>query len=241
MDAKRLSQIQDYIASHVGHMDRYFGPMFDPSGRKVLVIGCGWGVETYWCLLRGAAFVVGFDPAPRDTAPLVAALNANNSQLKERFTHHQCLIEDVPTTDVDAILSNNVFEHIDDVEGTLASCRRFMTKRHSRLHIFTDPLYYSSAGSHLPVSPWRHLRIDSAALKREAGAGSNWQQFENGLNRMTLLSFLNNVETAGMWIESLSIVPDRNRKSYAADRPQIAPMTALLEGIACTLAFPENI
>lgn len=154
-----------------------------------------------------------------------------------------CTLADLPTDQFDAIISNNVFEHIFDIVGTLEECRRFMPDKNNRLHIFTDPLFYSSVGSHLPIDPWEHLRIDEDEMKQKLPPDANWDQYKNGLNRMTITSFLDSVRRAGMAVEHLSVVPDRNRELYLNFNRdmRVAPMDALLEGISCTLAFPENL
>lgn len=43
-------------------MDEHFGDRADMVGKRVLVMGSGWGVEVLWALQRGAAHVTGFDP-----------------------------------------------------------------------------------------------------------------------------------------------------------------------------------
>ena len=217
-------------------------PLVDPRGKRVLVIGSGWGVETFWCLKNGAIRVVGVDPGDRPTMPLESALRHLNPILVGRFTHHRCTLDSLPYEDIDCIISNNVFEHIFDLEGTFKECRRFMTRKGQRIHIFTDPLYYSSVGAHLTIPPWRHLLIDEESLKREVPPQSNWEQFSTGLNKMTLISFLEAIRNSDLYIEKLNVFPDRNRADYLSVLlPGVAPMDALLEGVACTLAFPENI
>lgn len=243
MTPERVEEIKSYIEKHVVHLDKYMRPMFDPRGKRVLVIGSGWGTETYWCLLNGATEVVGADPAERPTIPLVELLKSAGANMAGKFTHHEGIISDLPASEFDAIISNNVFEHIFDLRGTFESCRRFMKNKNSRLHIFTDPLYYSSVGAHLPTPPWNHLKVPQEVLKASLPKGANWSQFTSGLNKMTITSFLDAVRQSGMWIENLSIISDRNRRQYLDLAPgkEVAPMDALLEGIACTLGFPENV
>lgn len=242
-----LSQLKSYVIRHEDHLDRYMRPMFDPAGKTILVIGSGWGTETYWALKNGAMRIVGIDPAARSTEPLCAALREMSPTLITQFEHHQCTLSDFRTdVEFDSIISNNTFEHIFDLVGTLCECRRFMRKKGQRLHIFADPLYYSSCGSHLPVDAWEHLRVTSEdALKARLTAKANWAQYKTGLNRMTITTFLEAVRSAGMAIEHLSIVPDRNRRQYQALAGSfvmpVMPMDAVLEGISCSLVFPENM
>lgn len=242
MDATRLKSLRDYVIKHLGHMNSYMGPMVDPRGKRILVIGSGWGVETYWCLKNGAIKVIGVDPGERPTDPLNSALRDLNPVLLDRFCHYQCTLDELPFHEIDDIISNNVFEHIFDLRGTFTECRRFMNRRGQRLHIFTDPLYYSSVGAHLPISPWRHLLTDQETLKSELPAGANWEQFTSGLNKMTLISFLQAVRDSGLYLEKLSVYPDRNRSKFVTYAPPgVLPLDGMLEGLACTLAFPENV
>lgn len=247
MDEGRIVELCGYIRNHVVHLDKYMRPMFNPNDKRVLVIGSGWGTETYWCLANGATEVIGLDPAARSDLPIKQALGELDPELVFRFQHRQLTLSEL-ATDVgfDAIISNNVFEHISDLSGTFHECRRFLARPGQRLHIFTDPLFYSSSGSHLPVKPWEHLQQpDDHALKKALGPGANWQQWRNGLNRMTLTEFVDAARRAGMFIESMSIIPDRNRKVYKQAASEfsfpVMPLDALLEGISCTLAFPHNI
>lgn len=244
MDAAKVAELRAYIERYETHMDRHMLPLCNPEGRRVLVLGSGWGTETYWALKRGASFVYGIDPAPRSTEPLAAALSA--AGLPERFNHAQGLIWDVPAEvgPFDAIISNNVFEHIFGLSATLAACRPHIPKRGARVHVFTDPLFFSSAGAHLPIGPWEHLTETQSALAARPETATGWGAYREQLNGMTITSFLDAVREAGMWIEQMSIVPDRNRATFPALMdalpPGVKPMDLLLEGIGCTLAFPEN-
>lgn len=245
MDQNRLEGLVDYIKRHEVHLDTYLRPLFDPKDKRILVIGSGWGTETYWSLINGASYVLGVDPADRPTTPIVEALTGTGYVAK--FEHRIASTADVNEIDgpFDAIISNNVFEHIFDIAGVLRDCRRLMPNKGNRLHIFTDPLYYSSVGAHLPLSPWQHLTASKSDIEADPKNKPAWTQYETGLNCMTITDFLAGVRSSGMWVEKLSIIPDRNRTKFVNHvrdfPPHYKPMDLLLEGISCTLAFPENI
>jgi SAM-dependent methyltransferase len=246
VDRQRIDFLRDYIVRHEAHMERFVRPMFDPAGKRILVIGSGWGTETFWSLKNGAAHVVGVDPEPRPTEPLREALAAAGAGLERRFVHHQGLLAGLADMEpFDAVLSNNVFEHVFDLAGTLAGCARFIHSPGGRIVIFTDPLFLSSAGSHLPVGPWEHLTQTQEALRARPETATNWEAYRRTLNGMTLTAFLEAVREAGLWIEHLGIVPDRNRAGFPTVAPRLPPglkpMDLLLEGVACRLAFPHNI
>jgi len=239
----RLSDLKDYVVRHEGHLDKYMGPLIDPKGKRILVLGSGWGTETYWALKNGADHVLGIDPGVRPLEPLKLAL-ADTPDLVEKFEHRRAFIHELEDQPFDAIISNNVFEHVFDLAGTLRDCRRFMPQRGNRICIFTDPLFHSSCGSHLPVSPWAHL-AESQDRLRELAGDRNWNEYREGLNGMTLIDFLTAVRESGLMIESLYLVPDRNRGTFPAVSERLPsglkPMDLLCEGIGCVLAFPQNL
>ncbi len=152
----------DFILSEQQHCDHYLSPLADPSGRSVLVAGCGAGTEMLWCLRRGAKEVVGVDLAPQDSTALERAARQFEIAPEARFSIHQLPIEDVGALGrkFDLVLSNNVFEHVSRLEAALTACLRALEPRWGRLVIFSAPLFYSSSGSHLVHEPWEHLWAD---------------------------------------------------------------------------------
>lgn len=166
MDQERIDSLKSYIQRHEAHLDQYMLPLIDPAGKRILVLGSGWGTETYWALQRKATYVLGVDPAERSTMPLLSSLDP---ALHKSFVHKQGTISALPTESFDAVISNNVFEHVFDLAGTMRDCKRFMPKKGSRLCIFTDPLFFSSCGAHLRVDPWAHLTESQISLKERGG------------------------------------------------------------------------
>ena len=227
VDKDRLDFLVNYIQSHVSHLDRYMRPMFDPKNKRILVLGCGWGTETYWSLFSSTKkYVYGIDPAPRDCAPIRTAVENLSADLLDRFEHHQKFIWDIPqdVEPFDAIISNNVFEHVFEISRNLSECRRLIPGRGRQLHLFTDPLFYSSAGAHLPIAPWEHLTERQSALRSRPETAASWSVYRDTLNGMTITSFLEAVREAGMWVESLSIRPDRNRSKFSSLRDDLPPV-----------------
>jgi hypothetical protein len=144
----------------------------------------------------------------------------------------------------DYVMSNNVFEHIHDLSHTLMSLRRFVPAQGNRIVIFADPLFFSSAGHHLRAGPWEHL-IQSAETLEATVPPRQWEAYRTGLNGMTITDFLDAVRSSGLILMDLGIVSDRALDRFAKLHPLISPglkpMDLCCEGIACTLAFPENI
>ena len=246
IDEKMLREISAYIQRWDEHLDLYFGNRLDPAGKRLLVIGSGWGSEILWALKRDVGHVTGIDPRSDERDYIEAALAEQRlSHLAERFALH---LGTAPTVGnlgtFDVIMSNNVFEHVEHLSANLAALARFLPDRGGRIHIFADPLFYASAGHHLPIGPWDHL-IETPASVRERVNSRQWREYRTGLNGMTITVFLEGVREAGLILLDLGIRHDPNLELYVEKRkafpPGLKPMDLCLSGISCTLAFPQNI
>jgi len=245
-DEKMLREITAYIQQWGGHLDLYFGGKFDLAGKRLLVVGSGWGTEILWALRQGAAHVTGIDPRDDERAYVEAALaQEGHADLAERFALYQGTAVTAPDLGrFDLILSNNVFEHIDGLSANLAALARFLPDKGGRIFIFTDPLFYASAGHHLPIGPWEHLTTTQESIRARVSP-RQWREYRNGLNGMTINVFLEAVREAGLILLDLGIRADPNLELFAGSRksfpPGLKPMDLCLSGIGCTLAFPHNI
>ncbi|WP_442679626.1 SAM-dependent methyltransferase [Sphingomonas sp. ASY06-1R] len=246
VDEKMLGEITAYIRHWGGHLDLYFGGKFDLAGKRLLVIGSGWGTEVLWALRNGAAHVTGIDPRDNERAFVEQALAEEGLTARAGdFTLHQGTAPTVADLGAfDLILSNNVFEHIEGLSANLAALARFLPDQGGRIFLFADPLFYASAGHHLPIGPWEHLTMSQDAI-RDRVSSRQWREYRNGLNGMTITVFLEAVREAGLILMDLGIRPDPNLERFAATRktfpPGLKPMDLCLSGISCTLAFPHNI
>lgn len=245
MQEQRIADLAAYISKWDRHLDHHFGTM-DVAGKRVLVIGSGWGSEVLWLLKRGAAEVVGLDPGREKRQPLERALdNLGLSDLAARATLIQGTTLDVGDIgSFHMVMSNNVLEHVQGLGANLAALAPRMADRGCRFHIFTDPLYFASHGHHLPVGAWDHLTLTQAELEARVEP-YQWAEYRDGLNGMTITDFLGAVREAGMILLDLAIVPDHKIAEFPAIRPRLPvglkPMDLCLEGISCTLAFPHNL
>ena len=246
MNDKMLGEITAYIRRWGGHLDLYFGGKFELSGKRLLIIGSGWGTEVLWALRQGAAQVTGIDPCENQRSYVERALEEEGlAGLSDRFTLHQGTALTAPELGTfDLILSNNAFEHIENLSGNLAALGRFLPDKGGRVFIFADPLFYASIGHHLPIGPWEHLTMSQDAIRARV-TPRQWNEYRDGLNGMTITVFLEAVREAGLILLELGIRPDPNIESYVATSkafpPGIKPMDLCLSGISCTLAFPHNI
>lgn len=220
-EAHRLT----FILEGQQHCDHFLTPIADARGKRVLVAGSGAGPEMLWCIRHGAREVTGVDIAPQTADALRAA--CAQLHVHAPFTMHQMAIEDATKLGrrFDLVLSNNVFEHVSDIPRSLHACAELVEPA-GRIAIFTDPLFYSSAGSHLEHQPWEHL----------------WGKIDGmdaiALNRMRLTDFLEAIRASGLVLLNLRIVSDRNvgaLSTYRDKLGQIPPVDLTIEGIAAEL------
>ncbi|WP_185961317.1 bifunctional 2-polyprenyl-6-hydroxyphenol methylase/3-demethylubiquinol 3-O-methyltransferase UbiG [Telmatospirillum sp. J64-1] len=238
----RITHYKKYIQHYQAHCDRWLPRLADVKGKRILVLGSGWGTEVLWCLRNGALDVVGVDPADRPTQPLDAAIEELPEPVAGTFKLIRGNIIDLRGgQDFDVILSNNVVEHIDSLKATFFSFRRFL-KPDGRVSIFSDPLYYSSAGSHLPLSAWEHLYKEEDEFPAEI-TGRQRSEFRHMLNRLTFMEYLSVFRESGFILEDLFIIPDRHLRHFTSVWPRIQrkafPLDLCLEGFGCRLAYPS--
>ena len=246
VDEKMLREVTAYIQQWDEHLDTWFGGKVELAGKRLLVVGSGWGSEIIWALKHDVAHVTGLDPRSDERAFVEQALAEQGlSHLADRFTLIAGTAPTAPDLDgFDLILSNNVFEHVEGLATNLAALGRFLPEKGGRIHIFADPLFYASKGHHLPIGAWEHLTETQASI-RERVNSRQWREYRGGLNGMTITSFLDAVREAGLILLDLGIRPDPEIETYVATAkqfpPGLKPMDLCLSGISCTLAFPHNI
>ena len=245
IDERMLREITAYIRQWDEHLDDHFGGL-ELAGKRLLVLGSGWGTEILWALQRGADEVVGIDPRSDERDYVENALaQIGRADLAGRFALHRATAltaGDLGTFDL--VMSNNVVEHIDGLSANLVALRRFLPRRGGRVHIFADPLFYSSKGHHLPIAPWEHLTNTQEALRLRV-TPRQWRDYREGLNGMRVTDFLDAVREAGMILLEFATRADTNLDRFVELRPSIPsaikPMDLCLSGVSCTLAFPENL
>jgi len=130
------------------------------------------------------------------------------------------------------------------------AARKLVIRHDGRVAVFTDPLYYSSVGSHLSLEPWEHLWGDGDAIRERllrtlpadhALHRMTFPQYLFGeitLNRMRLTDFVAAARESGLAILNLRTIADRNLSTFGDYRErirgvQVADLTT--EGIAVEL------
>jgi SAM-dependent methyltransferase len=246
VDEKMLREITAYIQRWDDHLDIYFGGKFALDGKRLLVVGSGWGSEILWALKRNAAHVVGIDPRSDERAFVETALAEQSlADRADRFTLYRGTSPTVPDLGTfDIILSNNTFEHVEGLSANLAALARFLPDTGGRIFIFADPLFLSSIGHHLPIGAWEHLTATQESICARV-TPRQWGEYRAGLNGMTITVFLEAVREAGLILLDLGIRPDPSLDRFADVAtmlpPGLKPMDLCLSGISCTLAFPHNL
>ncbi len=249
-DAERLR----FILEGQRHCEHFLAPLADPRGKSVLVVGAGAGTEMLWCLRNGAREVVGIDILVQRPAALQRAVQDLGIQPTPPFSILPLRIEEAHTLGrrFDLVLSNNVFEHLTDLSRSFEVCASLVEPATGRLAIFTDPLFYSSAGSHLPVEPWEHLwgapeplrgRLLETLPAHHALHRLDLPEYlfsEISLNRMRLGDFLSALRASGLVVLNLRVLRDRWLKDLPAwlDRLKEAQSS---EGISATDLAVEGI
>lgn len=257
-----LEKRLDFLLERKEHCDRYLSRIADPRGKSVLVVGSGPGTEMLWALERGALSVTGIDPVPQPTDALDRVLEQEG--LEDRKRCYEVLlmgVEDLDRLDrrFDLVLSNNVFEHLPDLDRAFEACSEVLVPGSGRLAIFADPLFYSSCGSHLEHEPWEHLWGDAEELAdRLRRTLPEWHPLQDGdlehfyrrsgLNRMRLQDFHAAVRRSGLAVLNLSTIGDRNLHRLGELLPRLRPAIAAhdlsladltVEGVRCELARIE--
>ncbi len=253
-----------FILQAQRHCDHFLRHIADPAGKSVLVLGAGAGTEMLWCLRNGAKEVLGIDILAQDPGALQRAVVHAGVDPDIPFEMRQMPIEDAPSLGrrFDLLLSNNVFEHLPRLEDAFQACAQLLEPDRGRLAIFTDPLYYSSTGSHLPLEPWEHLWGDETAMRQRLLDHQlpadhclhkhdldSYLHREISLNRMRLADFLEAARAAGLLLLNLRLERDRNlivlpeyyRRMIGELGADATPavMDLALEGIYAELALPD--
>jgi SAM-dependent methyltransferase len=130
--------------------DHYFGMSLTPwlKGKRALDLGCftgGRGVA--WAERYGLAHLMGVDVAE----PFIAAARefADSRNAPAEFRLAKAEVLPFENASVDAILSFDVFEHVQDVPQALAECQRILRPGGQLFVVF--PSYYQPVEHHLSM------------------------------------------------------------------------------------------
>lgn len=153
----------------------HFVPGFRVDGLRVLDVGCGDGGVPIAFAERGAE-AAGIEPGARNVER--ARMRARDHRVEVRFDVG--FAEALPWADgaFDLVVLDNVLEHVEDQERTLAEVRRVLHPRgllyivtpkpFALLHLWSDP-HYEIAGLVLLPRSWQKWYFERV---RGAGAGA---------------------------------------------------------------------
>lgn len=141
------------------------------AGKVVLDLGCGLGGNLMHLCALGARLVIALDMDTEQVGHARATLHAQHPELvpQVRFVSGDATHIPAENECVDAIISAETFEHVDDVAGTLADCARVL-KRGGRLYAYFPP-FFSPWGAHMMNwirLPWCQVLFSEATLVRAA-------------------------------------------------------------------------
>lgn len=219
------------------HCDHFLSAIAEPEGKRVIVLGSGAGTEMLWCLRRGAVEVVGLDIVEQSPSALEEAVARLGLAGTGSFSMQRMAVEDAGSLGqrFDLVLSNNVFEHVADLTLVFRSCAELVEPGSGRVAVFTDPLYYSSAGSHLPLQPWEHLWGEPEEARRrllptlsgghplQERSLPDYLEWEISLNRRRLGDFVTAIEASGLVLLNLRLIPDRSLAGLGRYLERLAP------------------
>lgn len=244
---EQISYLTEYIIHRERALDRDLLPYGDPSGKDVLVFGCGFGNEVLWAARHGAKSVLAIDltpglsPVPFERALDECGLEYSEYEFRRENVHDTALTGER----FDLIVSNGVFEHILDLKGVLGAFRPLLNPG-GRVAIFADALWYSSLGGHIGKGPWEHLWRPPDELKAEIEP-KRWHVFCDQLNRMTAADFLAAIRGVGMVVMQMRLGRDPNILQLPELLPRIRERCAAsvsdlsVVSIGCELCFEEHL
>jgi SAM-dependent methyltransferase len=201
-----------------------FGPRFNVQDKRVLDVGSGLGGKPVYYAELGAKQVYGIDL--RTISCQVASAQAKSRDLNNVLP----FVGDASrmpfaSESFDVIVSVNVFEHLDDIRGTLCETRRVLRK--DGLVFLHFPPFYSPWGAHLENwinIPWPHVffsektlievarRIEAVRKNNESyipTAQVDWAKQERlpELNRITAAEFMAVLRDTGFHIVESHMLP----------------------------------
>lgn len=187
VERESYTRCEEIYETHTGKFLAMTAGDVAPTSR-VLLIGCGSGMEIKWFAERCASLVA------IDVRPLAIKQSAERSK---GFANVVCQLVDsrsLPFEDgeFDVLFMNNVCEHIIHIEDCFQEYYRVL-KPGGAFFNFFSPLFYSPFGAHLQDAlklPWGHLVFGVRSVVEirnlfypDTSKAKTWEEL--GLNRLT--------------------------------------------------------
>jgi ubiquinone/menaquinone biosynthesis C-methylase UbiE len=208
---------------------------FDLYKKKVLEIGCGHGGICIYASMVGAKEVVGIDlsdEALSSAEDLKSKIEKEtNYLLPIQFKKMEAESLKFDEDELDVIIADNVFEHVDNILSVLKECGRVL-KSGGRIIVPNFPSYRSKFGPHVKYGvkiPWVHIfftektivevmhtlaKSDPEMYEFYPGLRNNAKNFReirayNDLNYISNKEFINYATESGFRIESMFVTRPR--------------------------------
>lgn len=160
----------DYHVIHARQAAEYL----PPAGRRVLIVGCGFGEDCRPFVEMGAAHVTGIDLAPH--------IGRNYQHPRVSYERQDAARMAFDDGSFDLVYSSAVMEHVHDPAGAFREMAR-VVKPGGIVFSIASPLWNSRNGHHFgqwfDAYPWAHLRTDRAGMIARAGATGNAEAEED--------------------------------------------------------------
>jgi 2-polyprenyl-3-methyl-5-hydroxy-6-metoxy-1,4-benzoquinol methylase len=188
-------------------------PSFD--GLTVLDAGCGHGSLCVDVASKGADKVLGIDISERRVRFAQENLRRHYPHLNEVLEFRCCEVADLPHTGFDLILSKDTFEHVLNLNSTLAQMKRRL-RHHGRIYAGFAPLYNSVRGDHgrlrTPL-PWGHVLLPETLLLRRLNKRRQNKVasvHDLGLNKLSLEEYRTLIYTSGLYVSYFRVNVSRH-------------------------------
>jgi len=166
MDTAKLSVrgYQEWEYREIERISSELGPDWHLNNSNILDAGCGLGGKPVYYEQNGAHQIVAFDIrflSVKSARELVKEKNCANILLTQADSARLPYKSDY----FDAVVSINVFEHVDDIHSTLLECKRVL--RPGGLMFLHFPPFYSPWGAHLEGwinFPWPNVFFSDKTL-----------------------------------------------------------------------------
>lgn len=178
------------------------------TGKKVLDIGCGEGMEALALSRMGAALVHGIDiyiDAPRNEAV------RRESAGEIAFSVMDAMRTTFPDGEFDAAVTYCAFEHFSDPFAVLKECARVV--RPGGLIFLTSSVWAHPYGSHMQFFtkvPWVQYLFSEKTImavrkKYRNDGATRFKDVPGGLNKVGIASFLKMVEALDLELPYLKL------------------------------------
>lgn len=193
------------------------------EGKQLLDVGCGHGSLCISAAQAGAARVVGIDIDTERIEFAQAYLAQTFPELQDRVEFRAIALEEYPLEQFDYIVSKDSFEHILNLEATIAEMSQRLVPG-GRIFSGFGPLYNSPYGGHARIHrhifnlPWVQVILPDLVLVKLVNRGREPDRqvnsvYELGLNKLALRDYQRIMHDSGLNVVMLTVNHSTNTVS----------------------------